>query len=136
MSIWIDRKYTLLLSPKLELFKQKNTNLFTFRCPYCGDSQKMKSKTRGFIYSKNNNYFYTCFNCDKGTTLRSLIGYLDSHLEQEYIMENFQEKFTGKKQREIEKPAIPKFKSKQIDLPTIASLDDDHIAKKIGRAHV
>lgn len=132
MSIWIDRKYILLLSPKLELFKQKNTNLYTMRCPYCGDSQKMKSKTRGFVYSKNDNYFYTCFNCDKGTTLRSLLNYLDPHLEQEYIMENFQEKFTGKKHNSIDKPAIPKFKveDKKIDLPTIASLDDNHIAKK------
>jgi hypothetical protein len=132
MSIWIDRKYILLLSPKLELFKQKNTNLYTMRCPYCGDSQKMKSKTRGFVYSKNDNYFYTCFNCDKGTTLRSLLGFLDPHLEQEYIMENFQEKFTGKKHNSIDKPAIPKFKveDKKIDLPTIASLDDNHIAKK------
>lgn len=132
MSIWIDRKYILMLSPKLELFKQKNTNLYTMRCPYCGDSQKMKSKTRGFVYSKNENYFYTCFNCDKGTTLRSLLNYLDPHLEQEYIMENFQEKFTGKKYNSIDKPAIPKFKiqDKKIDLPTIASLDDNHIAKK------
>ena len=132
MSIWIDRKYILLLSPKLELFKQKNTNLYTMRCPYCGDSQKMKSKTRGFVYSKNDNYFYTCFNCDKGTTLRSLLNYLDPHLEQEYIMENFQEKFTGKKPNSIDKPAIPKFKveDKKIDLPTIASLDNNHIAKK------
>ena len=102
------------------------------RCPYCGDSQKMKSKTRGFVYSKNDNYFYTCFNCDKGTTLRSLLNYLDPHLEQEYIMENFQEKFTGKKPNSIDKPAIPKFKveDKKIDLPTIASLDNNHIAKK------
>ncbi|MGA1048837.1 MAG: hypothetical protein ACO3UU_12585 [Minisyncoccia bacterium] len=49
----------------------------------------MKSKTRGFVYSKNDNYFYTCFNCDKGTTLRSLIGFLDQHLEQEYFTEDF-----------------------------------------------
>jgi len=47
-------------------------------------------------------------------------------------MENFQEKFTGKKHNSINKPAIPKFKveDKKIDLPTIASLDDNHIAKK------
>jgi hypothetical protein len=132
MSIWIDRKYILLLSPKLELFKQKNTNLYTMRCPYCGDSQKMKSKTRGFVYAKNDNYFYTCFNCDKGTTLRSLLNYLDPHLEQEYIMENFQEKFTGNRKQTIDKPSIPVFKTqeKKIDLPTIFSLDDDHFAKK------
>lgn len=133
MSIWIDRKYILLLSPKLELFKQKNTNLYTFRCPYCGDSQRIKSKTRGFVYAKKDNYFYTCFNCEKGTTLRSLISFLDSHLEQEYVMENFKEKYTNNRVRTVE-PSIPKFKSipekQKIDLPTIQSLDDNHTAKK------
>ena len=90
MSIWIDRKYLLLLSPKLELFKQKNTNLYTMRCPYCGDSQKIKTKTRGFVYTKNANYFFTCFNCGKGTTLKNLIAFLDPYLEKEYSLENFE----------------------------------------------
>jgi hypothetical protein len=131
MSIWIDRKYLLLLSPKLEKFKQKNTNLYTFRCCFCGDSQKNKSKTRGFVYEKNNNYFFTCFNCDRGTTLRSLINFLDPHLEQEYVMENFQEKFNPV-ERKIETPSIPQFKKveKKIDLPSVFSLDDNHVAKK------
>lgn len=133
MSIWIDRKYLLLLSPKLELFKQKNTNLYTFRCPYCGDSQKMRSKTRGFVYSKNNQYFYTCFNCDKGTTLKSLIQFLDPYLEKEYILENFEENNVNKfSKRKIEKPSIPKFKKveSKLNLPMISSLPNDHIAKK------
>ncbi len=131
MSIWIDRKYLLLLSPKLEKFKQKNTNLYTFRCPYCGDSQKIKSKTRGFVYSKNDSYFFTCFNCDKGTTLRSLINHLDPYLEKEYVMESFQEKFNPA-ERKIETPSIPKFKKteKKLDLPTVDSLDNNHVAKK------
>ena len=131
MSIWIDRKYLLLLSPKLDKFKQKNTNLYTFRCPYCGDSQKHKSKTRGFVYEKNNNYFFTCFNCDKGTTLRSLINFLDPYLEQEYVMETFQEKFNPV-ERKIETPNIPKFKKNEqkVDLPSVFSLDDNHVAKK------
>jgi transcription elongation factor Elf1 len=131
MSIWIDRKYLLLLSSKLEHFKQKNTNLYTFRCPYCGDSQKIKSKTRGFVYAKNDSYFFTCFNCDKGTTVRSLINYLDPYLEKEYVMESFQEKFNPAG-RKIEVPSIPKFKKteKKLDLPTVDSLDDNHVAKK------
>ena len=138
MSIWIDRKYTLLLSPKLEQFKQKNSNLFSFRCCYCGDSEKNKSKSRGFIYEKSGNYFFTCFNCQKGTTLKSLIHFLDQSLEKEYILENFKEKsvnFLPKKPIFI--PSIPKFKSieERLPLPTIASLPDDHIAKKyvLGR---
>lgn len=133
MSIWIDRKYLLLLSPKLELFKQKNTNLYQFRCPYCGDSHKIKTKTRGFVFEKNNNYFFTCFNCGKGATLRNLIAFLDPFLEKEYALENFQENY-GTQDRKIEqiKPNIPKFKKteKKIDLPLISELDDESVAKK------
>jgi transcription elongation factor Elf1 len=132
MSIWIDRKYLLMLSPKLELFKQKNTNLYTFRCPYCGDSQKIRSKTRGFVYSKNDQYFFTCFNCDKGTTLKSLIQSLDPYLEKEYILENYKENTSFTERKVIERPSIPKFKTVEpkLNLPTIESLPDDHIAKK------
>jgi hypothetical protein len=133
MSIWIDRKFTLLLSPKLENFKQKNSNLFTFRCPYCGDSQKIKSKTRGFIYEKSNNYFFTCFNCEKGTTLKSLIQFLDPYLEKEYVLENFKEKSSNFIPPKPEfKPSIPKFKTveSRLNLPTIASLPDTNVAKK------
>ena len=133
MSIWIDRKFLLLLSPKLELFKQKNTNLYTFRCPYCGDSQKVKSKTRGFVYSKNASYFFTCFNCGKGTTLRNLIAFLDPFLEKEYVLENFQETYgTQERKVEIDKPNVPVFQKteKKIDLPLISELDDSNVAKK------
>ena len=133
MSIWIDRKFLLLLSPKLEGFKQKNTNLYTFRCCYCGDSQKVKSKTRGFVYSKNSNYFFTCFNCGKGTTLRNLISFLDPFLEKEYVLENFQETYgTQERKVEIDKPNVPVFQKteKKIDLPLISELDDSNVAKK------
>lgn len=136
MSVWIDRKYLLLLSPKLEKFKQKNTNLYTFRCPYCGDSHKNKSKTRGFVYEKNSNYFFTCFNCDKGTTLRSLLNFLDPYLEQEYVMETFQEKFNPV-QQPIIKPSVPKFTKTgyNLNLPCVFDLPDNHVAKKyvLGR---
>ena len=133
MSVWIDRKYLLLLSPRLQYFKQKNTNLFTFRCPYCGDSQKMKTKTRGFIYSKGDKYFYTCFNCGKGTTLKSLIDFIDPYLAKEYIVENFQEnlsstsrKFFQKKELIVDEEVVKPI----LDLPTIRSLPNNHFAKK------
>lgn len=132
MSLWIDRKYLLLLSPKLELFKQKNTNLYTCRCPYCGDSQKIKSKTRGFIYSKKDNYFYTCFNCGKGTTLKNLLSFLNPSLEQEYVLENYTERVSFSSRKIIETPSIPKFEThiKKIDLPKLSELDNSNLAKK------
>jgi len=133
VSVWIDRKYVLLLSPKLEQFKQKNTNLFSFRCCYCGDSLKNKSKSRGFVYEKAGKYIFRCHNCEKGTTLRNLIKFVDPSLEKEYLLETFSE-LRGTKRVNVEKrvASIPKFKESvvKLDLPTIHSLPDDHIAKK------
>ena len=135
MSIYIDRKYILLLSPKLEQFKQKNSNLFTFRCCYCGDSEKNKTKTRGYVYLKGDSYFYRCHNCEIGTTLKKLIGFLDPFLEKEYIMENFKESHSNDNLKYYKPPVFKKYKPPEIitptlDLPTIKSLSDNHIAKQ------
>ena len=72
-SAYIDVKYINLCSSGLDKFKQSNTNLWNFRCPICGDSQKNKNKRRGFIYEKQNKYFYRCHNCDFGATFSTFL---------------------------------------------------------------
>ena len=72
-SIYIDVKYINLISTSLERFKQNHTNLWNFRCPICGDSEKNQNKRRGFIYEKSNKYFYRCHNCDYGTTFNKFL---------------------------------------------------------------
>ena len=47
--IHIDAKYISLVSARLGKFKRTKNNLYTFRCPYCGDSKKNKNKTRGYL---------------------------------------------------------------------------------------
>jgi len=133
MSIWIDRKYILLLSPKLEQFKQKNSNLFTFRCCYCGDSQKQTFKTRGYVYEKADHYFFRCHNCNTGTTLQNLLYFVNPHLAKEYTLENFQENGSIKVKKETLIKYIPKNRKlfiPKLNIPTIYSLPNDHIAKK------
>lgn len=85
----IDIQYLYNISPRLDRFKKKSRNLFNFRCPYCGDSQKNKSKARGFVYAVKNEYFYKCHNCSKGTTLSKLIEHIDPQLHKEYIIEKY-----------------------------------------------
>lgn len=135
MALWIDKKYVMFLSPKLEHFKQKNDNLFNMRCPYCGDSQKQSFKARGFIYIKSDNMFFRCHNCDTGTTLQNLIKFVDPYLAKEYLLENFKENsiLSIPKKRMVHKPYIIKNKPKaesKLNLPTIYSLPNDHTAKK------
>ena len=89
MTISIDTKYLRLVSSKLRNFKQKNTNLFNMSCPYCGDSQKNKSKARGYVFSKGNNLIYKCHNCGIGANIGNLIKQVDGSLHKEYVLERY-----------------------------------------------
>jgi hypothetical protein len=89
MSLPIDTKYIRLISSRLRNFKQKNDNLFNFSCNFCGDSQKNKTKARGYAFEKSGGLFYRCHNCGVSTNLGNLIKHTDSALYQEYIMERY-----------------------------------------------
>ena len=53
MSYYIDKKYINLASASLSQFKWKKEDLANCRCPICGDSQKNKTKARGYFFKKN-----------------------------------------------------------------------------------
>lgn len=89
MSLSIDVKYLRLISSRLRNFKQKDTNLFNFSCNFCGDSQKNKSKARGYAFEKAGGMFYRCHNCGVSTNLGNLVKNTDSALYQEYILERY-----------------------------------------------
>ena len=132
MPSYIDTKYVNLLSSRLHLFKRKNEGLFNFRCPLCGDSQKSKTKARGYLYQKRTDLFYRCHNCGKSTTFSNFLKELDGELYKDYALERYKDGVTGKGQNtpdpefHVEKP---KFHTK-VDLPRISELDDTHFAKK------
>ncbi len=137
MSSYIDIKYLNIISPQLQKFKKKGNTLWNFRCPYCGDSQKNKTKARGFVYQKKNDLFFKCHNCDVGTTLGKLIEYLDSKTYKDYIMERYKTGSGGTKGTITPKPEFkfnaPVFRKKDIFKPlkSIAELNSDHPARKI-----
>jgi len=95
MSVYIDRKYLGFVSSKLEQFKQKQTDLYNFRCPYCGDSKKNKLKARGYVYRKSNDYFFVCHNCGKSTTFSKFLEYTDGTTYKQYILERYTAGETG-----------------------------------------
>ena len=143
MSVFIDRKYLKLLSTKLNKFSQRKEDLYNFRCPFCGDSQKNVNKARGYVYRKKNDYFYKCQNCGVGHTMYNFINLIDSNLVKEYAMERYVNGEDGNhnyKKPEI-KFDIPVFKTKNlIRLPKISSLPEDHysvqycMSRKIPKA--
>jgi transcription elongation factor Elf1 len=95
MSVYIDRKFLGFVSSKLEQFKQKQTDLYNFRCPYCGDSKKNKLKARGYVYRKSNDYFFVCHNCGKSTTFAKFLEHVDGTTYKQYILERYATGETG-----------------------------------------
>ena len=133
MSIYVDRKYLNLVSHRLKKFKRKNDDLYNFRCPLCGDSQKNQSKARGYVYRKKTDLFFKCHNCGAGQSVGNLIKDLDPYLHKQYIMERYRAGETGKRKSKAPefKFETPKFKPKKttIDLPSIESLPKEHYAR-------
>ena len=132
MALHIDVKYLNLISSKLEFFKRKNDSLWNFRCPMCGDSQRKKTKARGYVYRKNNDLFYRCHNCNHGTTFSKFLLSMDETLYKEYVRERYLEGDTG--HHNYQKPILfkaPVFKEKiNINLESIESLPNKHWVKQ------
>lgn len=136
MSVIIDRSFLLQVSGRLSLFTQKKDDLYNFRCPFCGDSQKHKTKARGYIYRKKDDYFYMCHNCSISTSFYNFLDKVDSAKTKEYALERYKINSFGKNtnvskekvsEHELESSA-PVFK-KRLDIPTIESLPEEHYAK-------
>lgn len=136
MSVIIDRSFLLQVSPRLSMFAQKKDDLFNFRCPFCGDSQKHKTKARGYVYRKKDDYFYMCHNCSISTSFYNFLEKVDPAKTKEYALERFKSNSFGQntnvsKEKIVEhelESSTPVFK-KRLDIPTIESLPEEHYAK-------
>ena len=130
--VHIDLKYIMLLSPRLEKFKKVRDNLFNFRCPYCGDSQKHRNKARGYFYRKKNDFFYKCHNCSTGTNLAKVVQYVDSELYRDYVLERYKADApkTETPEFEFEAPKFKKTDPKLENLTPINKLNGGHPARQ------
>ena len=115
----IDSKYVGLISSRLQKFKKVKPDLYNFRCPICGDSQKNKNKCRGYMYVVKNNTNFKCHNCGASLSLNNFIKKLDTTLHKQYTLEKFKEGHTGRN-FVVDEPEF-KFKKpvfrKKLDLP-------------------
>ncbi len=81
---FVDVKYINILSSRLLKFKKVKNDLYNFRCPICGDSQKNKNRTRGYFYSVKNNTNYKCHNCGVNVSFANFIKTVDPELYKQY----------------------------------------------------
>lgn len=129
--IFIDRKYLLLISPQLKYFTEKSPDLYNFRCPYCGDSQKKKTKRRAYVYMRDQRYFFKCHNCHVSTTFGKFLQYIDGEQYRQYCMDRFIEQDNYKAPEKPEPTPQKQFKTTySLSIPSIASLPDEHYAKQ------
>ncbi len=116
---FVDVKYINLISSRFQKFKKVKNNLYNFRCPICGDSQRNKNKARGYLYQVKNNTNFKCHNCGVNISFNNFLKQIDTTIHKQYTFEKFKEGNTGRNFT-VEEPVfqfeVPKFKPK-LDLP-------------------
>ena len=130
----IDSKYISLVSSRLQKFKRVKSDLYNFRCPICGDSQRNKNKARGYLYAVKNNTNFKCHNCGASMSFNNLLKQMDPSLHGEYTLEKYKNGFTGKNfvvdtpKFEFEKPVF----QKKLDLPkaTASKIANDYLVSR------
>ena len=130
MSEFVDAHYVKLLSGRLDKFVRKKADLYNFRCPYCGDSQKHKNKARGYFFRVKADMVYKCHNCGVGRTLPNFLKDQAPDLYDQYIMERYKSGTSGKGSY-VPKPKFkkPVFK-KTGNLKKVSELNISHPAYK------
>ena len=136
----VELQYVTMLSNRLDQFKVKHTNPYkvNFRCPICGDSQKSKYKTRGWLNEnpKDGKFYFNCFNCHAPIgKFPNFLKAIDMSLYNSYVMEKYKD---DKPKRAPEKTALdkaefvkPVFDSHPLKkIKKLSSLKVDHPAKK------
>ena len=122
----IDSKYIGLVSSRLQKFKRVKANLYNFRCPICGDSQKHKNKARGYFYQVKVNTNFKCHNCGASMSFNNFLKQIDTTLHKQYVLEKFKEGHAGGRNFVVDEPSFtfkkPVFRSK-LDLPKASEVD-------------
>lgn len=96
------------MSRYLLMFKQTGENTYNFRCPICKDSNKNKSKARGYLFVADGDYIYKCHNCGQSRNLFTLLKEVQFSLYNEYKKEKIKEKFSHNKPQTQQKKEVSK----------------------------
>jgi hypothetical protein len=123
---FVDVKYINLISSRFQKFKKVKSNLYNFRCPICGDSQKNRNKARGYLYQVKNNTNFKCHNCGVNISFNNFLKQIDSVIYKQYTFEKFKDGKTGKNftaEEPVFKFEVPKFKAK-LNLPKASENPD------------
>jgi len=132
---WIENKYLMLVSGRLQNFKRKSGNVFNFRCPLCGDSETHKNKSRGYIFEKKGKALFHCHNCTATMGVPNFIKTIDQNLYNEMQLEKLKDVKSPEQtdlESFVEKMKKPVFlKSGPLKgLKKVSQISPDHRVKK------
>lgn len=138
MMMITDVKYVGLLSNRLDQFSKRDSHLWNFRCPICGDSRRNKLKARGYFYEVKSNIVFKCHNCGVGMSLGNFLKTVANDLYEEYKLEKFRatkgdEAPAAKKQKDITDASPPRFLAKGSplrQLKKVSQLPAEHPCKR------
>lgn len=89
----VDLQHATQLSNRLERFKIRSTNPYkiNFRCPICGDSQKSKTKARGWLLEdvKDRLFHFFCHNCGASLSFQNFLKSVDQLAYNDYISSKY-----------------------------------------------
>ena len=122
MSLLLDTRYFLELTPKLDGFKKVQSDLYNFRCPFCGDSKHSQTKARGYMYTFKgaDGLIYKCHNCGYSTNFRNFLKEISPQIYRRYLVDLMKEQgfnsFSSKKEEEKRK-LFEMFRTKETIIP-------------------
>lgn len=130
---YIDQKYINQVSVYLRNFKRKSSNNFNFSCPFCGDSKKVLSKARGYIYEKRGKLNFYCHNCGKSCGFKNFLRFIDESIYNDYCMEKFnigRTSYGGVGIKTDIQPIVQARAKIELGISSIQSLSSIHPVKK------
>jgi hypothetical protein len=138
--LFVDIKYITTVGFHLRNFKKKKNNLYNCSCPICGDSERNKTKARGYFYQKGNSMNYRCHNCLAGMAISSFLKINFPNYYDQYILEKYKSSsdssFTVKTTTRLISEKIQKdqlssdLKRLNEISQSIANLPNEHYAKQ------
>lgn len=101
-----------------------------FSCPYCGDSEHNKSKSRGYIFKYKGSMIYKCHNCGISKNFKNFLKDQNYVVFEEYLKDNLKYKYSNpKKESVIIQEADLDLNNPLNNFDKISQLDENHIAK-------
>lgn len=136
----VDLKYCSILSTRMDRYKIKQSNPYkaNFRCPICGDSNKSKTLSRGWLIEKDQSTMFHCFNCGQSHPLWRLLKLTDVALYNDYVIDSkfdklsykdLQPKLKGLDTITQKVPVFKKTGSPLLKIKKISQLAVDHPAR-------